>query len=102
MTGEEMKDKMLGAVRLLKEEMGADTTYLMIAHEGGKGSGAVSQNIDGIAQIIFSFLHTDEIIGPRLYKILRMLVLNIINNPNSPYNVDLIECILKNIPEDEE
>lgn len=69
------------------------TDVLIIAYKDGQ-CGAISRgSTDNIAHSMFASMHKeDDPISPILYRILKLNLINILNNP-SKYSNDLIETL---------
>lgn len=90
-TDPEKFDKLIGKAKLL---LGEDADFMIIAHtKNGMLSAATHGNTEEIAQSLFANIHnTTNAVGQTLYRMLKLNVMNILNNP-SCYAQDLMMAI---------
>lgn len=80
-----MKQKTEELLKKAQEIMGEGSDFLIIAHKDGQCGAVAHGETDTIAQAIFSCMHQpDNPIGQTLYRIIQLIVTNILANP-SPY-----------------
>lgn len=98
-----MEQKTQKLLEKAEKIMGKESDLLILAHNDGQCGAVTHGSTDNIAQAIFSCMHQpDNPIGQVFYRIIKLIVLNILNNP-SPYADDLINSINNILPElDEE
>lgn len=82
--------------------MGKDADILILSHIDGKCGAVTHGSTENIAQAIFSCIHQpNNPIGKVIYRIIKLNVMNILNNP-SPFAGDLIDAINSILPDPDE
>lgn len=91
LTDPEKFNKLIGKAKLI---LGEDTDFMIITHtKNGMLGAATHGNTEELAQSLFANIHnTAEAVGQTLYRILKLNVMNIFNNP-SCYAQDLMMSI---------
>lgn len=78
------------ALDVLKENSSA----LIITNKDGLCGAALRGDVEEVAQALFTCMHDkDSEVSEHLYRILKLNVMNILNNP-SKYKLDLLNLIL--------
>lgn len=88
-----MEQKTQRLLEKAEKIMGKDADILILSHTNGKCGAVTHGSTENIAQAIFSCMHQpNHPIGQVLYRIVKLNVMNILNNP-SPFAGDLIDAI---------
>lgn len=88
-----MKEKTQKLLEKVEKVMGVDADVMILSHDGGKCAAITHGSTENIAQTIFACMHqSDNSIGPVLYRIIKLNVINILNTP-SLFAGDLIDAI---------
>lgn len=96
-----MEEKTKQLLKKAREIMGDDADIFIIVHKDTQCGTIMRGRPENIAHAAFSCIHLpDNPIGQNIYDIIKLNVINIINNP-SPYTSDLINTIT-NILHDKE
>lgn len=78
---------------------GEDADILIIAHKNGMCGSVLHGKGENVAQAIFACMHQPNLpIGKHLYRMLRLIVMNILCNP-SPYAANLAETVVNATPD---
>jgi len=94
-----MEKKTNKALEQAMKIYGEDADILIIAHKDGQCGSVLHGNGENIAQAIFACMHQpNSPIAREMYRIIRLNVMNILNNP-SPYAANLAETVVSMIPE---
>ena len=93
-----MEQKAQKLLEKAEKIMGKDADMIILSHADGKFGAITHGSTENIAQAIFSCMHQpNHPISQVLYRIIKLNVLNILNNP-SPFAVDLIDAINNVLP----
>lgn len=96
-----MEQKTNELLKRAKEIYGEDVDFLIISHQNERCGGVTHGDSDKIAESIFSAIHTpNNSLGPVLYRILKLVVVNTLKN-SSTFTVDLLNTINTTLSEDE-
>lgn len=89
----ELKAKMENLQKKVVKELGESTDVLITSFDDGQCSCIMRGNHQHIAQSLFALIHDPKNqIGMNLYRIVKLIVLNILSN-ESPYAIDLMTSI---------
>lgn len=90
----ELKTKMLGLQKKTVKDLGKDTDVLIASFNEGHCGCVMRGASQNIAHSIFALIHDPKnSMGNDLYRVIKLVVLNIVNN-ESPYAMDLLTSIL--------
>lgn len=97
-----MEQKTQKLLEKAEKIMGKEADILLVTHNDGQCGAVTHGSTDNIAQAIFSCMHQpNNPIGQVFYRIIKLIVLNILSNP-SPYAGDLLDAINNVLPDNDE
>ena len=90
----ELKKKMLNIQKKMVKELGEESDALITSFNDGQCGCIMHGAAHNIAHSIFALIHDKQNdMGNELYRVIKLVTLNIINN-ESPYAMDLLTSIL--------
>ncbi len=93
----DLKTKMENIKGIAVKELGDTADTLLVSFDEGQCSCIMHGESQNIAHAIFALIHNSQNqTSMDLYRIVKLIVLNIVNN-ESPYAMDLLQSIL-NVP----
>ncbi len=88
-----MEEKTNELLKLAKEIYGDEADLLILAQQNQRCGVVVHGDYDNIAKSIFAAIHTpNNQMGAALYRILKNVIINTLNNPTA-YSADLLNAI---------
>ena len=90
----ELKERMIELQNDVVKKLGDDSDLLVTVFNNGQCGCAMHGETQNIAHSLFALIHdNDSKLAPDLYRVIKLIVLNIVNN-ESPYAADLLQSIL--------
>ena len=98
----ELKQKMINLQKKAAKELGEGTDMLITSFDNGNCGCIMQGASQNIAHSIFALIHDPKNeMSMNLYRIIKLVVLNIVNN-ESPYAMDLLTSILNSSQQPEQ